>query len=345
MQRSLLVLSFQLAALILAAKVTYSQIESNAEPFPAFGSVERLSPQLDSLLSPNATMEKLAEGFDWSEGPSWDFEGNRLLFSDIPRNTAYQWSENKGVSIFLSPSGFTGEYYAGREPGSNGLAFGPEGQLHLAQHGDRRIARLNDEKWGFATVANQYQDKRFNSPNDLCFDSKGNLYFTDPPYGLGKNFDKELEYQGVYRVSDDGSVTLLTKELSRPNGIAISPDEKTLYVANSDQRSLFIMSYPILEDFSLGEGEVFFDPAKLQSKGRRGLHDGLRTDVLGNVWATAPGGVIILSPTGEHLGSLLTNRFTANCAFGGPDGTILYITADDVLCRIQTNVKGFFPFR
>ncbi|EDY83880.1 SMP-30/Gluconolaconase/LRE-like region superfamily [Verrucomicrobiia bacterium DG1235] len=318
-------------------------IQSFSYPFPEFGEVERLSPKLDAILPNSAKMHKLAEGFDWSEGPAWDFANEKLLFSDIPENIVFQWKPNLGVSIFLVPSGFTGESYNGREPGSNGLTFDLDGHLHLAQHGDRRVARLNPGRRGFATIAARYDNKRFNSPNDLCFDSQGNLYFTDPPYGLAPESIRELDDCGVYRVSHDGKITLLSTELERPNGIALSPDEKTLYVANSHGPRPIIMAFPILGDGTLGEGVVLFDSTELRAKGRRGGNDGLKADIHGNLWATGPGGVLILSPEGEHLGSLLTGRNTANCAFGGNDGSVLYITADDTLCRIQTSTTGYFP--
>jgi gluconolactonase len=183
-------------------------------------------------------MEKLAEGFEWSEGPAWDKAGNRLLFSDVPQNVVYEYGPGRpGVTEHLRPSGFTGAEPRGGEPGSNGLAFDAGGNLVLCQHGDRRVARWDKAAKKFVTIADRYDGKRFNSPNDLCFDSKGNLYFTDPPYGLPKNMEdptKELPYQGVYRVSPDGKVTLLNKDVTRPNGIALSPDERTLYVASSD---------------------------------------------------------------------------------------------------------------
>lgn len=341
-------LSLALAAVVFAhcglseEELTPKGYES---PYSVFGSVERLDPALDDLLAPNAEMEALATGFDWSEGPVWDFQDEQLYFSDIPRNTVFGWSESEGLFTYLAPSGFTGESYDGREPGSNGLTFGPSGQLVLCQHGDRRVAQLNPKKWGYSTLADNYQGKRLNSPNDACYDSQGNLYFTDPPYGMGPSSERELDFHGVYRLSPEGAVTLLSTDLERPNGIALSPDEKTLYVANSHGPRPIIMAFPIGPDMSVGEGSVFFDSSRLREQGRRGGNDGLKTDVEGNVWATAPGGVIILNAQGKLLGSLLTGKFTANCAFGGQDGKTLYITADDVLCRIQTRVQGHFPFR
>ena len=314
-------------------------------PYPAFGSVERLDPALDALLAPDAAMEVVATGFEWAEGPVWDFEAARLYFSDIPRNTAFAWSDADSLSVYLAPSGFTGEEYDGREPGSNGLVIGPDGQLTLCQHGDRRVAQLNPNKWGYSTLADSYNGKRLNSPNDACFDSRGNLYFTDPPYGMGKSDTKELDFQGVYRLSPEGELALLTKELERPNGIALSPDEKTLYIASSHGPRPVIMAYPLKLDGSLGTGDVFFHADSLPGDRLPGANDGLKTDKRGNVWATTAGGVAILDPSGKLLGRLLTGRRTANCAFGGPDGTVLYITADDTLCRIQTKATGYFPFR
>ena len=319
-------------------------IKSNKKPYPTFGSIERLDPALDKLLAPDAKLEKLAEGFNWSEGPVWVADGAYLLFSDVPENTVYRWTERRGVDIYLKPSGYTGDpaEYDGKERGSNGLTLDAEGRLVLCQHGNRQVARLADGG-RFVPLADRYNGKRFNSPNDLCFDSAGNLYFTDPPYGLAKSAKKEIDFQGVYRVSPapapGGKVTLLTHELDRPNGIALSPDQKILYVAQSHGPAPIIMAYEILSDGRLGEGRVLFDAKPLAEKGRKGMPDGLKVDQQGNLWATGPGGVLIISPEGKHLGSILTGEATANCAFGD-DGSTLYITADMYLARIKTNVKG-----
>ena len=314
-------------------------LQSFSAPYQTMGEIERLDPALDVLLAPSAQIEKLAEGFDWSEGPLWLPGEDRLLFSDVPRNIVYSWREGEGVKIFLEPSGFTGDHYDGTEPGSNGLALDPQGRLTLAQHGDRRIARLDTDGRSFVTLADRYQGRRFNSPNDLCFDRAGNVYFTDPPYGLGRSSTKELEFHGVYRVTPNGGVSLLAQELDRPNGIALSPDEGTLYVANSDRNRPVILAYPLSRDGSVGRSRVLFDGTELVRNGRSGLFDGLKVDQQGNLWATGPGGVLILSPEGRHLGTLRTGQATANCAFGG-DGSVLYITADGVLCRVQTRVVG-----
>jgi gluconolactonase len=309
------------------------------------GDIERLDPALDDLLPAGTKLEKLAEGFDWSEGPVWVPAEKRLLFSDVPQNVVYQWNEENGVSVFLTPSGFTGEEYDGRERGSNGLTLDAGGRLVLAQHGDRRIARLNLDGRSFTTVAERYDGRRFNSPNDLCYDRAGRLYFTDPPYGLARSATKELGFQGVFRVSAAGAVELLVRDLSRPNGIALSPDERTLYVANSDPERPIVMAYSLGNDGRVVEGRVFFDGGKLAQAGRRGLPDGLKVDQRGNVWATGPGGVLVLSPDGRHLGTLMTGQATANCAFGD-DGSTLYITADGILARVRTAVVGTgFPSR
>jgi len=303
----------------------------------ALGSIERLDPALDALLAEDATIEKLAEGFDWSEGPVW--MGNHLLFSDVPLNTIFKWDKRTGVSVFLQPSGYTGATPRGGEPGSNGLTRDKQGRLIACQHGDRRVARLENGK--FVSVADRFEGKRFNSPNDAIVKSNGDIYFTDPPYGLPKNVDdptKEIPFQGVYRVAKDGKVTLLTSEVTRPNGLAFSPDEKILYVASSDPRKAIWMAYPVKPDGTLDTGHVFLDVTEM-GKLRKGLPDGLKVDARGNLWATGPGGVLIISPEGKHLGTLATGEATANCAWGD-NGSTLYITADMYLCRVKTKVKG-----
>ncbi len=306
--------------------------------YPSFGSVERLNPQMDKLVPKGATLEKLAEGFKWSEGPVW--LGDRLVFSDVPANIVYQWQPLGGLSVFLQPSGFTGAAGRNGESGSNGLGRDAQGKLLLCQHGDRRVARLN-ARGQFESVAEFYKWYRFNSPNDLAVKRNGDIYFTDPPYGLEKGADdskRELPFYGVFRVNPKGIVTLLTNELTRPNGIAFSPDEKTLYVANSDPLKPLWMAYPVLPDGTLGAGRVFFDAAKLAQE-RKGGCDGLKVDKAGNLFATGPGGILVISPQGQHLGTIMTGVPTANCAWGG-DGKTLYITANHWLCRITTSTQG-----
>ena len=303
------------------------------------GSIERLDPALNLLLPTNAVIEQLAGGFQWTEGPVW-MPGGYLLFSDIPTNAIMRWQEGKGVSVFLKRSGYTGSAPRGGEIGSNGLTHDNQGRLVLCQHGDRRVARL--EYNGRPTIlAQYYRFHRFNSPNDLVFRSNGDLYFTDPAYGLEQGQDdpaKELPFQGVYRVTPQGDVSLLTKNLKCPNGLAFSPDEKLLYVANSDATNAVIMVFPVKPDGSLATGRVFFDMTAL-AKAKPGSPDGLKVDRQGNLFATGPGGVLVISPQGKHLGTILTGEPTANCAWGG-DGSILYITANHSLCRIKTSTKG-----
>lgn len=308
--------------------------------YPAIGEIERLDPALDALIAPLAGIEVLAEGFDWAEGPVWVPEGRYLLFSDVPMNRIYQWREGEGHRIWLEPSGYTGETLRGGEPGSNGLRLDHDGRLLLCQHGDRRVARLAAPLAApqprFTTLADRFQGRRFNSPNDLALHSDGSVYFTDPPYGLAagpQDPSRELEYAGVFRVDPAGTVSLLTRELSRPNGIAFSPDETTLYVANSDPARAVWMAYDVLSDGSIARGRVFFD-ATAWVPDRPGLPDGLEVDRRGNLFATGPGGVLVFSPDGRHLGTIRTTRPTANCAFGDDDRT-LFMTADDLLLRLR----------
>jgi gluconolactonase len=308
----------------------------------AFGTLEVNDPNFFTLIELSAPIQKLASGFDWSEGPVWIKDGGYLLFSDVPSNTVYRWKEGDGVSVFLKPSGYTGSTPRAGEPGSNGLTTDSQGRLVLCEHGDRRIGRV--EKDGrHVTLADKFNGKRFNSPNDLVYKSNGDLYFTDPPYGLEKNVDdpkKEIPFQGVYRLKPNGELTLLTDQMSRPNGIAFSPDEKTLYVANSDPLHAVWMAYDVKPDGTIANGRVFFDATSLVGPNKKGLPDGMKVDKAGNLFATGPGGVFVFSPAGKHLGTINTGEATANVAWGG-DGTVLYITADMFLCRIKTKTRGF----
>lgn len=310
------------------------------KPNPTMGTIERKDPRFDQLVPRDAVIEKLADGFDWTEGPVWIPNGSFLLFSDIPKNTVFRWKEGEKVNIHLKPSGYTGSDTRGGEPGSNGLLLDADGRLVLCEHGDRRVARL--EKDGSkTTLADRYQGKRLNSPNDAVYHSNGALYFTDPPYGLEKGWDdpaRALDYCGVYRLSKDGKLTLLTKEMTRPNGIALSPDENTLYVANSDPKHAVWMRFPVKEDGTLGPGKVFFDATSWVGA-KKGLPDGMKVDRAGNLFATGPGGVLVFAPDGTHLGTLATGVATANCAWG-ENGSTLFITADKNLCRIKLSTKG-----
>lgn len=320
-------------------------IQADDAPRPTLGEIERLDPALDEIIAADAQIELLADGFTWVEGPVWDAAGGRFLFSDTRRNVVHQWKEGQGVGVFLRPSGYTGEEPRGGEPGSNGLTFDHEGRLVLCQHGDRRIARLRlDGDWSFTTLADRYEGKRLNSPNDGVFKSNGDYYFTDPSYGLlGENHDKgkELDFNGVFRLSPDGTLTLLTKELENPNGIAFSPDEKTLYVGNSNPKKAIWMAYPVKDDGNLGPGRIFKDVTEMVGQAP-GLPDGMKVDEKGNIFATGPGGVLIFNSEGKHLGTLATGQPTGNCAFG-EDGSVLYITANKSIARVQLKTKGPIP--
>ena len=306
------------------------------------GYIEVLDPGLDAVISKETQIEILAENHEWTEGPLWIESEQMLLYSDIPRNAIYVWKEGEEASIYLQPSGFSGENFAGAEPGSNGLLLDMDGMLVLCQHGDRRIARMKNPitkpEPSYATIIDQYESKRLNSPNDAIFKSNGDLYFTDPPYGLPEQMEdpeKELSFQGVYKLDTAGNLTLLTDELTRPNGIAFSPDEKTLYVANSDPGMAIWKAFDVNEDGSISNGRVFFD-ATDRVPNEKGLPDGLKVDSDGIIYATGPGGVFIFNPQGELMGLIGTGQATANCALN-TDQTVLFITADMYLLRVKLN--------
>jgi gluconolactonase len=322
--------------------------ESGPDLLPTVGSIERLDPRLDTLVPKDARIEVLATGFAWSEGPVWipddkaGLPAGAVLFSDIPHNRVHRWKEGEGLGVFLEPAGFTGPAAYGSERGSNGLTLDRQGRLISCEHGDRRVSRL-EPQGGKRTLADSWQGKRFNSPNDAAVHSSGAVYFTDPPYGLPRGYDdprRELDFCGVYRVAPDGVVTLLCRTMTRPNGIGFSPDEKRLYVAQSDPQAPVWKVFDVKADGTLDEGRTFFDATKLLAA-RKGLPDGLSVDVAGNLFATGPGGVLVLAPDGTHLGTILTGQATANCCFGEADGRTLYITADSLLCRVKLATRGW----
>jgi gluconolactonase len=303
--------------------------------------IVRLDSRFDRLVPHDAKLEELAGGFAWVEGPAWNRAGGYLVFSDIPNNSVFKWQPGAGVSLFLKPSGYTGAApFQGREPGSNGLAFDSAGRLVLCEHGDRRIARLEAD--GRKTVlADRYDGKRLNSPNDLVFTSNGDLYFTDPPFGLPKAFDdpaRELDFSGIYRLARNGILTLLTRDLRAPNGIVFSPSEKTVYVSNADSNRAVWMAYDVRDDGTLGTGRVFFD-ATAWTKTKKGAPDGMKVDQPGNLFAAGPGGLHVLAPDGTHLGSIETGGIVSNAAWGD-DGSVLYLTADTAIYRIALTTKG-----
>lgn len=309
-------------------------------PGPAASAIEILDEELRKVLNPEAGLEIIGEGFEWSEGPLWVEEHQFLLFSDVLTNIIYQWKEGQGVTEYLNPSGYTGAGGRGGELGSNGLMIDHDGNLVLCQHGDRRIAHMNAPVTApaaeFVTLAGNYQGKKLNSPNDLVQHSNGDIYFTDPPYGLEEGMDdakKELSFQGVYRLTSAGDLILLTDRLSRPNGIALSPDERTLYVANSDPGRAVWMAYELQEDGSIDNGRVFHNAGDFIGLDP-GLPDGMTVDPDGYIYATGPGGVWVFAPDGRVLGKIKTGSATSNCTLGN-GGETLYITADDRLLRIS----------
>jgi gluconolactonase len=308
----------------------------------AGGRIVRLDPALDAIVPQNAKIEKLAGGFQFTEGPVWMREGGYLLFSDPNANTIYRWSPDGQVSVFRTKSGYAGiDIGKYKQPGSNGLTLDREGRLTINEHGNRRVTRL--EKNGVLTVlADRYQGKRLNSPNDLVYRSDGALYFTDPPFGLPKTFDdphKELPFSGVYCLIN-GQLKLLAQELSGPNGIAFSPDEKHLYVGNWDEKQKVVMRYAVNADGTLSNGKIFYDMTK--APGGDAI-DGIKVDQKGNVYVSGPGGLWILSPSGKHLGTIIGPEHSHNLAWGDADGKTLYLTAQTGLYRIQLNVSGIHP--
>lgn len=299
--------------------------------------IEIYDPQALTVIDSNATIEILAHGFRWSEGPLWLDELQSVIFSDVPANKIYQWNEKEGLSVYLEPSGYTGEDKDNPGGGSNGLILDHENHLILCQHGDRRVARmdadLNHPQAKFITIADNYQGKKFNSPNDLVMDRQGNIYFTDPPYGRPENKTGEIGFNGVFKVSTNNQVTLLLDSLSRPNGIGLSPDERFLYINQSDPQKPYLFRYEISEDGSLKNGEIFFDFSELAKTGK-GFPDGLKVHPNGIIFATGPGGVHIISPQGKHLAAIRTVKATANCALDTQQ-KYLYLTITDLLLRVK----------
>lgn len=308
-------------------------------PLKAIGQLIKLDDAFDAIIAPDSKIEVLGEGYEWSEGPVWLPKEQTVIWSDVPQNIIYGWKAGGEAFEYLKPSGYTGE---GTREGSNGLLLNAAGDLVLCQHGDRRVARmttaLNDPQPNFETLADQYRGRRFSSPNDAAYDQDGHLYFTDPPYGLPQQMDdpeKEIPFQGVYRLGLDASVTLLTNELSRPNGIAFSPDYTKCYVANSDPERAIWMVYDVTPEKTFANGKVFFDATSMVPD-NKGLPDGLKVRKDGTIFATGPGGVLVFTPEGKHLGTISPGEATANCGFN-EDESVLFMTADMYMTRIRVN--------
>jgi gluconolactonase len=307
------------------------------------GRVHAHSPALAALITPGTRVEKLAEGFTWTEGPVWVRNSGFLLFSDVPANRMHIWSEADGTSIFLEPSGYDGPEPSGfREPGSNGLIEGPPGTILMCDHGNRAVARLDLATRGKTFLATHFEGRRFNSPNDLVRGSDGSIWFTDPPYGLeGLNASplKDQPVNGVYRLHPEGRVELVVADMTFPNGILLSPNEGTLYVANSDPEYPVVLAFELDETGAVGAREVFADMTELTRDRLPGLPDGMAVDKAGNLFVTGPGGVHIFSPGGARLGSIDTGVAIANCAFG-EDGRTLFLASSHMLARIRTRTRG-----
>ena len=315
---------------ILASSVAGAQQKQTA------GKIISLDPKFYELIDSQATIEVLADGFGWSEGPVWIKDGNYLLFSDVKKNVIFKWKEGEGATPYFQPSGYTGSGIYSDEPGSNGLILNNMGELVSCEHGDRRVSAMSLQTKAKRTLADNYNGKKFNSPNDIVQKSNGDYYFTDPPYGLPTQ--KSTEVLGVYRLAKNGAVTLLIDHLT-PNGLAFSPDEKILYVNQSLPEKAYIYAYDVKEDGTLANGRLFFDATPMVKQGLPGLPDGLKVDKKGFIFSTGPGGVLVLSPGGKLLGRIDTLQPTANCAWGN-NGSVLYITANNLLCRIQTKTIG-----
>jgi gluconolactonase len=328
----------------------YALLVASANSQPT-GNVRRIDPALDNLISPSAKVEKVAGGFGFTEGPLWVRRDGSLLFSDLPNNAIMQWTQDGKVTVFRKPV-FAGPYPEGAQVGSNGLTLDPEGFLISAEHGNRRVARTelvrNREPVydGPVTVlGDRYEGKRLNSPNDVISKRNGDIYFTDPP-GLYRNFPEgpgapkqELDFNGLYRISAAGELQLLARDIPFPNGLAFSPDEKKLYVSNTRPEKKW-MVYDVKPDGGIANGRVFLDMTREPGEG---VPDGMKIDEEGNLYATGPGGILVISPKGKHLGTIQPPEIPSNCAFGDADGQTLFITARTSVYRIRLKVPGRLP--
>ncbi|BFU95639.1 MAG: gluconolactonase [Nitrospira sp.] len=327
--------AFATAALLTSV---WQILAAGAETVPV--TITSLDRRFDRLVPKDAKVEKIADGFSWVEGPVWHKQGGYLLFSDIPSNAVYRWKPGEGVSLFLKNSGYSGAIpFSGKEPGSNGLALDENGRLVLCRHGDREIGRLEAD--GRVTpLVDRYDGHRLNSPNDLVFKSNGDLYFTDPPFGLPMVFDdpNKAPVQGVYRVTKDGTITRVITDIKAPNGIAFSPDEQTLYISDVDPKRAAWLAYDVKADGTVGNGRVFFDATRWRNDPFFGP-DGLKADRQGNLFGTRPGGISVIASDGTLLGTIETGQPTSNVAWG-EDGTTLFITGGHAVYRLRLTTGG-----
>lgn len=324
-----------------------STISCDRKPENTIGSIISFDKSFAEIIPKGSRIEVVATGLKWPEGPVWIKEEKYLLFSDNQTNSIYKWNEKDGLKVFLKPSGYTGLGKYSSEPGSNGLLINKNKELVAAEHGDRRISIMNMKKGGKKTLADSYNGKRLNSPNDIVQANSGDYYFTDPPYGLGDN-RSEIGFSGVYKISQDGKITLIIDNLKHPNGITFSPDGKILYVAETNENAPSIWSYDVNFDGSVSNPKKFFDVSILNSGNTRFIPDGLKRDKRGNLYVATfdttkkdkgdidagPGcGISVISPAGKLLGRIETRKLTTNSAIG--DDGYLYITSGGYLCRVK----------
>jgi len=337
MKRSLSVLATTAVLFILACSKSSAPAASAPQSPAATGTVVRLDPAIDALVPQDAKVEKVAGGFTFTEGPVWR-PGMGLWFSDLIGNVVRQWSPDGKVIEILHPMGFPAEMWGGRGlVGPNAMVADKDGAILLCEHANRRIVRITKDML-ISVLVDHYQGKRLNSPNDLVYRSDGSLYFTDPPYGLPKENDdptKELPFNGVFRLSN-GKLQVIIKDLNLPNGIAFSPDQKTLYVDNSDPAHKIWMKYDVAADGTVSNGQLMADATKDPGSGNP---DGMKLDSQGNIYSAGPGGLWVFSPAGKHLGTIKVPEIVSNCAWGD-DGKTLYIMARTSVYRIKLSVPG-----
>lgn len=336
---------FRYIRFLLLIHLVYT-VKAQTDQYATVGQVIRIDPKLNQLIPADAKIDIVAAGFGHLEGPVWIKDSLYLLINDTKAQTTYKWSPKTGLSKFIEHNGYTGRLPYSEEPGSNGMTVDQQGRLIICDHGDRRIAAMPLRgKSGKRTLTDNFGGKRYNSPNDVVAHTNGSLYFTDPPYGLPqkeKDPTREMTVNGVYQLLPNGTVKPVVQDMTLPNGLAFSPDGKTLYVTQSDSLKPIINAYPVMADGLLGKGKLFFDGKTVPKLRYKEVPDGIKVDSEGNCWVAGPGGLLIISPAGKLLGRIDTGEIISNCAWGD-DGNTLYIASSMFLCRIKTSVKGILP--